>query len=345
MRRYALTALALLSAACGDSIAQEGANMKTYDWLPSESAPKEAPIYFVRGDLVLAGGGTTYVPDTRIVSNGWGQIGSTHVVGEDKKPLPTNVSLTWLSLLENRFYAGQFALPLDRLTVLFDRGTPLPAPRQRAAYGRVVFGMAPGGNVSVWATAGEVVTEVATFKASPTEVPFSQVTDNPEVTRESFIRENLEFAIKDDAARSAAAQPERLAAWGDYPRRLAWTAQLAGGSPQGAVLWFSGVNGERDWFDLADPQRGGEPLPPNLPVPASLRLNWRSAQGMLSADIALDPVESVAAFKKLAAADRPGAMTLMVEPSPTGDTVDVFLRRGELAYRFKNTKVQVFGAD
>ncbi|MDB5696989.1 MAG: hypothetical protein JWN21_2532, partial [Sphingomonas bacterium] len=240
-------------------------------------------------------------------------------------------------------FAAQIALPTDRVATMMDRGAPMPPPQQRQRYDRILFGMAPGGNVSVWLSAGPVVTELATFRAAPSDVPFTEIVKNPATTRQAHIQRVLEDRLGADALDALRARPERLLAWNDYPRRLAWTAQLVGATPQGAILWYKGVNGEKDWFDLADPTRGGEPLPALLPMPASLTLAWRSPAGGLSADITLDPDESVAAFRKLSGSDRPGPMTLMLEPSGTGDTVDVFLRRGDLVYRFKNTKVQVFG--
>lgn len=333
-------------AACGPVGARENERVIAFEWLPSESAPRLTPMHLLRGDLELTDGSTSYVPDKRLVSNGWGEIGSTHLVGPARKALPRAVALTWFSLLEDRFYAGRFTLPVDRIATLMDQGAALPPPRGRQPYDRIVFGMAPGGHVSVWVSTGEVVTEVARFVAGPAEVPWSEFLDNPDVSRAQYIRENLEAVLKPEGLKHVSSRPDLLTMWSDAGRRLPWRPQLAGTSAQGAIVWVKGLNGERNWIDLADPAAGGIPPQEPLSMPDKLLLNWQAAAGQrLSADIAFDSAEVLAAFKKLSAADRPGAMTLMLEPSPTGDTVDVFLRRGELAYRFKNTKVEVFGAD
>ena len=316
-----------------------------FAWWPTESAPKTTPMYLVKGDLELADGDVTYVPDQRVVDNGWGETGSTHVVGDKNKALPRKVSLTWFSFTEDRFYAGTFALPLDRMAPLLDRGALMPASQPRRSFDTIVFGMAPGGNVSVWLSAGPVVREVATFRAQPADVPWTQVLDNPAVSRADYIREELEASLKPQGLQWLSDHPEHLTVWSDYTRRIAWTPQLAGADPRGATLWFKGLNGEKDWLDLADATRGGEPLPQTLPMPAALTLKWRSATGPLSAVIALDEKEVLSAFQKLSSVDRPGPMTLMLEPSGTGKPVDVFLRRGELAYRFANNKVEIFGSD
>lgn len=335
----------LALAACGLAGAKEKERVNAYEWLPSESAPGLTPMHLVSGDLELADDSTTYIPDKRLVSNGWGEIGSTHLVGPERKALPRSVALTWFSLLENRFYAGRFALPVERIATLMDKGAALPPPRGPQPYDRVVFGVAPGGHVSVWVSTGEVVTEVARFVAAPAELPWSGFLDNPDVTREQYVRENLEAVLKPEGLKDVSARPDLLTMWGDAGRRLAWRAEVKGVGAQGAIVWVKGLNGERNWIDLAGTTTGGAWPDGMLPMPEKLKLNWRAADGGRSADIVMDPTEVMAAFKKLSAADRPGPMTLVLEPSGSGATVDVFLRRGELGYRFARNKVEVFGSD
>ena len=69
------------------------------------------------------------------------------------KALPARLELTWYSLTEDRFYAGRFELPVARLAAFFDRGAAAPTGTGRWAFDRIIFGMAPGGDVSVWASA------------------------------------------------------------------------------------------------------------------------------------------------------------------------------------------------
>jgi len=342
-RRWVIAGLVALPAAGAYRMISRGERtLRTYEWYPTEAAPEDAPVLLLNGDLLLADGGTTYVPDHRMAGKGWGEVGSIDVVGDDLKVLPASVSLRWFSYLEDRFYAGEFTLPADRMEAVFAQGTPMPPPRSREPYRYLIFGMAPGGHVSVWACADRVVREIARFRASPTEVPWTEIIETPTPTRAEHIRQVLE---QTQSAEQIALHrsPTWLALWDDYPRRLAWAPQLTGADPKGAILWLKGLNGERDWADLADPQRGGEPLPPTLPMPASMRLIWYAGGARHSAEIALDPVETVAAFRKLADSGRAGPMTLVVEPAGNAATVDVFLRRGELVYRFARKNVEVYG--
>lgn len=344
-RRIFLAGLIALPAASACRVAdrREQALAQVFKWFPTESAPREAPAFVVNGDLRLRDGGTTYVPDKRIASKGWGDAGSLDIAGEEAKALPASVSLSWFSYLEDRFYAGEFALPADRMQMLFAHDAPMPAPSPPKPFDEIIFGMAPGGHVSVWASAGRVVREIATFRATPADLPWTEVIATPEPTRAEHIRQVLE---KTQTPEQIALQrsPERLALWNDFPRRLPWAPQLTGVDPQGAILWIKGLNGEKDWADLADPGRGGEPLPPMLPMPASLTLGWRAGSERYSADIALDAAEVVAAFRKLADSERPGPLSLVLEPAGGGATVDLFLRRGELVYRFARTTVEIYGS-
>ena len=84
-------------------------------------------------------------------------------------------------------------------------------------------------------------------------------------------------------------------------------------------------------------------MPPTLPMPASLTLTWKAAASHYSADIGLDTDETVAAFRKLAAGNGPEPMSLVLEPSGNGATVDLFLRGGELVHRFARKTVKVYG--
>ena len=100
--------------------------------------------------------------------------------------------------------------------MLFAQGAQMPAPEPRKPYEEIVFGMAPVGHVSVWASAGRVVHEIATFRAAPTDLPWTEIIATPEPTRAEHIRQVLQ---KTQSPEQIAVQrsPERLALWDDFP--------------------------------------------------------------------------------------------------------------------------------
>ena len=52
----------------------------------------------------------------------WVNLAQVHVVGDDFKPLPNKLVITWFSYIENKFYTGEFDLPYDKIKQLFDEG-------------------------------------------------------------------------------------------------------------------------------------------------------------------------------------------------------------------------------
>jgi len=67
-----------------------------FNWFPSESAHKDFPMKIIKGDFIFLDGGSTYIPDHRLINNGWGEVGSHHIIGENFKPVPTLLFLGFL---------------------------------------------------------------------------------------------------------------------------------------------------------------------------------------------------------------------------------------------------------
>src|SRR5438046_1377285 len=104
------------------SIIQCDTAMDKYKWLPTECAPKRYPMTILRGDLIFKNGGSIYIPEGKILYNGWGETGSTHLAGDAFKPVPYKLSITWFSYTEDKFYQGIVDLPYDTISKLFEDG-------------------------------------------------------------------------------------------------------------------------------------------------------------------------------------------------------------------------------
>ena len=92
--------------------------MNKYGWLPTESSYEKYPMSIIAGDLVFSDGTSIYIPSSKIIENGWGELGSTHVVGERLKPLPVKIEISWFSYTEDKFYSGVFSLPYEKITAI-----------------------------------------------------------------------------------------------------------------------------------------------------------------------------------------------------------------------------------
>ena len=314
--------------------------MTRYAWLPTESAPTDYPMEIVRGDLIFDDGSTLYIPDRRVIHNGWGEIGSTHIVADEFKPVPVALDLTWFSYTENAFYQGKFTLPKDKMETMFAAGLLSPLDGSEITYDRIIVGMAPGGDVSVWMGAETIVTETAVFKGTPVDLPFTEVIDNPAVAREGFIRSALEEALPEATLERLAKEGVPVGKWRDYTLRFAWMPALQGGGTLRSV-WVSTLNGEDEWLDFTQ----GQDFAPTRARPIRIRLYWETTAGMdLMAEIDFDEAEVIAAFAKLTEGDPAPSLRLMLEPSDTLQTVDTFLMSGDLLYRFEKTRAQVYQA-
>jgi hypothetical protein len=264
-------------------------------------------VEILAGDLIV-GDGSVYIPDGRFVANGWGEIGSTHIVGEDVKPLPTTLDLTWLSYAEDLFYSGEFTLDHDRLADMLERGFPAPARDGWTTYGRLIVGMAPGGWISIWLAGAGIVHEVETFTAQPCDVPWQEFAGEG-VARAEFIRAGLLRVM-------SAAELERLTKQGipsglfaRYHEQYVWRVQWLGrGVAQQA--WVRTLNGERDLIRFDRPTTR-----PTMAVPRQIDFEWTEEDRRYCASIPFDDVEVMTAFEHLSAMDVQRPLILQLSPT------------------------------
>lgn len=160
-----------------------------YEWLPSESAPSLYPMNIYNGHLFFEDGNSVYIPCSLAAHNGWGNDGSTHVVGEDLKPVPVRLEVTWASFKENKFYTGSWELPKDKMTKLFKEGVTNYRNKKKGTYSQIIVGLAPGGVVVVWMYGSGNQVEIGRYQAKETEVAMKDfVPENPTANREDFFK-------------------------------------------------------------------------------------------------------------------------------------------------------------
>jgi len=325
---------------------QKGPPMpETFNWLPTECAPARYPMYLLKGDLVYPNGESIYIPDQRAVNNGWGEHGSSHLVEPEFKPVPSALDITWFSFVENRFYAGRFELPYKRLQELFELGVASADAEERWPIDRIVVGMAPGGDVSVWVGARAIVKEVAMFRAQPADLPWSAVQDDPETSRHAFIELWLAETLEPEVLAEVRRAPIPAGRWTSYSKRYAWSPRLLAGV-RGRDLWVRGLNGEVEWLDVSGTRTDVDPPPSTRAIPESLTLLWTTQEGVaLSVEITLDEAESMAAFAKLESAPAEGPIELMIDPSEQGEHPTVLLKRGRFVLRLERLATAVYLAD
>ena len=159
-----------------------------FEWLPSESAPKLYPMNIYNGHLFFEDGNSVYIPCSALAHSGWGNIGSTHVVGDDFKPVPVRLEVTWASFVENKFYTGSWALPKEKMTKLFKEGVVNYKTKKKSRYSRIKVGLAPGGVAVVWMYGEGNQVEIGRYQAKETQVSMKDfVPNNPTISQEEYM--------------------------------------------------------------------------------------------------------------------------------------------------------------
>ncbi len=227
-----ITTLCLLLTGCADAMTK---NKTEFEWVATESATDLYPMKIVQGSFYYQNSNNgVSIPSGGAYVGEWGDFISTHVGGDDIRPLPDRMDILFYSLAEKQFYKGQFDLPYETILALFREG--VAADKKRPWYRRIMVGTAPGGVVAVWVT-GSRTKEVFFGKAEKYDLSYGRAIgikfDSPQ--------EESEWV--DDLIRDML-KPEQLAAikrdgipfnkWERYRKLYKWTLTSAG--PLGAAV-------------------------------------------------------------------------------------------------------------
>lgn len=311
--------------------------MDTFEWLPTESAPRNYPIQVIAGNLQFADGSSAYIPDRKVVNNGWGRVGSTHIAGDELKPVPVRMDVHWYSLTEDKFFSGNFELPADRMLELFQQGIDSPTTGEHVTYDSIIVGMAPGGAVSVWLGAEAIALEVATYVAEETDTDWSAVLDNPDVSRQEYIDIVMEESVSAEQRAQLAEHGVPAGLWEIYRQQFVWQPQFAGANP--VAMWLRTLNGEHEYFDFDKPESERT----LRAMPKKIRLTWQKASGQqYKSEIEFDEEEIIAGFRKLIGERPDRRIELQLEISQVPPTVDAVLAESEYVLPLNKIDIQTF---
>ncbi|MEP6806835.1 MAG: DUF2931 family protein [Flavobacterium sp.] len=143
---------------------QSPKDQEKFKWNAGISSPKyysAAPFveYFYQGKSVA--GASTNIG----VGQGWGITMGGYTGGDIFKPVPDSVFVKWSCGVDDILYEGGYKLPRKKMIQLFRKGAVNPNNAKIDDYTLLVGGTAPGGNVTIWMKAGQVITEIVKFKA------------------------------------------------------------------------------------------------------------------------------------------------------------------------------------
>ena len=102
--------------------------------------PEVYPTWVINGGF-NAGDKYASLPTDGYLNQGWGETDLTMGTGNF---VPEVLSFTWFSVVENKFYKGEFKLPSDTLKALLEEGF-MASYGQHENYDIILVNMAPGG--------------------------------------------------------------------------------------------------------------------------------------------------------------------------------------------------------
>lgn len=280
--------------------------MDTYEWLPTECADERYPMQLVSGHLHCAGDQSIRIPSGKIVNNGWGEVGSRHIVGDAQKPVPEQLSLAYFSYTEDQFFAGEVELPHAELARMFQAGLRDPLNGQLLQWDKLIVGMGLGGWICVWLSGSGHVREVFSTKLEPAELDWKRVVDNPNITRANFVGSKLRSRLTDADLRMLAERGPPAPTWQRHSQRYRWRI-IVEGVQVPLNMGMRCFNGEHWTYEFAR-QPPGE----LSTVPKSMFIIWRTRHDWkLLTKIRFDEREMFAAHDKAAASASDAALPSM----------------------------------
>lgn len=308
------------------SYVQGGDLMEKFKWRPTESADKNYPMRIIKGDLYFKDGGSIYIPNRKTIRNGWGRTLSTHVVGEDYKPVPNRLTISWLSFTEKKVYSGEFELPYEVMLKLFRTGFIDPFTKERADFSNIIVGMAIEGEVAIWLSGGGRIAEVWYGEAKEIEFDWAKYINNPDYPLDRYVdvvQEEL-FDEERRALLKTKGVPQGL--WKTYRKKYNWVPKLIGVSETINIV-LKTFNGELEYVGLeSDPNA-------KLPraIPKEIIAAWSAESGKdYRTEIYFDEDEVFKAFNKLHDANPNAELELQLQmASVSSEPIRAFLNDGK----------------
>lgn len=274
-------------------------------------------MHLLLGRLLTSNGTVVAVPDHRDVSNGWAALGSTHIVGEQFKPVPSRLELEWFSYAEDRFYGGSWSLPSQEMDALFRKILPDHRGAPPHSFNKIYVGVAPEGFAAVWMGAGGAeIIEIGNYQGAEIDRPWKLVIDNPNIKRKDFIARVLDEHLTTEHRERLRREGVPAELFKRYHKRYNWKPYVSG-TRTPRILWMTSFNGEHVRILGTGPV-----LPrPGYSPPEKLRLEWLGPNGdAYATEIALDEAETLDAFEALSSAisDTPIELEIAVSLTNTG---------------------------
>jgi hypothetical protein len=312
--------------------------MNRYEWLPTESSYEKYPMSIVKGDLIFKDGTSLYIPSRKTIDNGWGEMGSIHIVGNKYKPLPTKIDISYFSYAEDKFYGGAFSLPYEKISNLFREGVHSAITGEKITYQNIIVGVAPAGEISIWLMADGEVLQVANFKAKEQKIDWKSVTEDDEIHRSVYIRETLEESLSKEQFSELAQNGIPYAQLEAHGKQYSWNPEVTGAKP--THIWLKTYNGECEFINLL---KGGRTRRNLRAAPKHIDIDWQDKAGAtFTGDITFNEDEVLKAYQKLSHGKTDHEFKLHIEINEKSPSISMSLKDSGSIYTFEKAVSKIY---
>jgi hypothetical protein len=341
-----IAALLINIASC-----QTKKKMEKFYWLPTECSPELYPTNIATGFLYYEDGGKIYIPSASYITNGWGKDGSTDVVGDDYKPVPIRLDITWISFTENKFFSGSFTLPKDSMTKLFKEGYIYSGTEKHDTYNTIIIGMAPGGIVVVWMMGAGHQVEIGRYQAKESNMTMEEyISLNGYSTDMTHDRsEFVKLSLQGDTAvlKNLKTKGLQLGLWDKYRERFNIKPVIIYYDSDVRTtdeLYTSYFNGEQnDMLSEEFDKTNDYSLRARVrTMGISWKSNWANKETQYWAEIYFKEDEIFKAYQEIYGDDKTQPVELIVHVNMNNDSLRIYLKSKTKQVELLQSKDEIY---
>jgi len=312
----------------------------TFEWLPTACAPKFYPAEIAKGNFIFDDETSIYIPGSRMMYNGWGNSGATHIVGEDFKPVPVKLEITWLSFTENKFYTGTFKLPQREMKTLFERGFT-NWTGQKKEFTKLNVGITPKGTVTLWIQGIGWSEEITQYQAQETSYPIEKFLPNAgEISQEQYVKNRL-GGLPDDIKQGISTNPN-FDTWSTlYQTKYKWLPKLSF-ADEGSLeqILVESYNGEKYNVKSTNPILHQYK---NFALPRHIRIKWTDKNQLkYGGKIFFDEAEIFGVFRQLFEQNKATKADLIMEVDKYNSNLRVSLTSEQERIELTQAQIKVY---
>lgn len=347
-----------------ENIIEENMNEEKIEWDGMVCTPKGYPATVLSPNVFYSSGGKyiTLIPNMSY-TGGSNWTGSARSWASEPKPAPDHLSITWFSETENKIYAGEFALPQQKIYNLFKEGyirygIPNDSDDGKETlhwetYSSLTAGLAPKGMVVVWVD-GQNKVEIGRYQARELDRKeanevfkrhFKSSGDMPETIDKSEF-ERLTPEVKEIIRKGKISCKQ----WDDYRLRYNWKVEF--NKPlEMYCLDMEFFNSEKlGYLRPHETQENFnkiilEPSSKVVPSYMGMYVTAQNHRNYLIRLETLDEQETIEAFKKLEEASPKAVITIFITVDDDFKNFIVTLKNDKKEIKLEKALLRLFTLD